>query len=108
MFSHVWSIRINLKPLRFELKWIPFLIFSIAGNITVIFLLQFGYHDSGKAFVIIRYFGVALSIPFLYLCLNEIFYLLKSLRSRVFKFIRWCDIISSVLGIIIGSMGFIF
>ena len=105
MYSHVWSIRINRMPLRFELKWLPFLIFSIVGNVIIIILLKFAYNDSGTAFSIIRYAGVAFSVPFTYLCLNEIFYLFRKLRPRVLKFIRICDIISIVLSLAAGIIG---
>lgn len=70
MYSHVWSIRIHLKPLRLQLQWIPFLIFSILGDIAIILLLKFGFNESGKAFSIIRYFGIIFAIPFTFLCLN--------------------------------------
>lgn len=108
MYSHVWSIRIDLKPLRFELRWIPFLIFSALGDAAIIILLKLGYNESGKAFLIIRYFGIILSIPFTFLCLNELLFIPNKLKRRVFKFIRMCDLISSLLALAIGTLAFFF
>jgi hypothetical protein len=70
MHSYAWSIKINLKPLRVPLKWVPFLIFSVAGDAFVIMLLRFSPRDSSTAFDIIRYLGVIVSIPCVFICLN--------------------------------------
>jgi len=40
MHSHVWSIKIQQRALRLELKWIPFLIFSM-GGVVLLFGLYF-------------------------------------------------------------------
>lgn len=108
MFSHVWSIKINLKPLRFQLKWLPFLIFSVAGSVTIILLLKFAFKESGAAFGFIRYGGIVIGIPFMFLCLNEIFFIGTKLKKRVYKFLRWCDIISFALTVIVSTLAFIY
>ena len=105
MHSYAWSIRINLQPLRYQLKWIPFLIFSLIGDAVVIFILKFvANKDSEIAFDIIRYSGVVVSIPCFFLCCNEGFYLIKKLQKPVIKVIRWCDLISFAFTICIGVL----
>jgi len=108
MHSYAWSIKINLQPIRFQLQWIPFLIFSIAGDVIVIILLKFTTKDSYIGFNLIRIFGVVVAIPCMFLCLNEIFYLFKKMQKRVVKFVRWCDLISFFLTISLGTIGFLF
>lgn len=108
MFSHVWSIKINLKPLRVQLKWIPFLIFSVAGSVAIILLLKFAFKESGAAFNFIRYGGIVIAIPFTFLCFNEIFFIATRLKKRVFKFLRWCDVISLALTVVVITFAFIF
>jgi hypothetical protein len=97
MYSHIWSIRINLRPLRFDLKRIPFLIFNIVGSGLILLLYLLAFKDYNKAMYTLRYAGVIISIPFVFLCWNELFFLIKKLRIRIFKFIRWCDIVSAIL-----------
>lgn len=97
MHSHVWSIRINHRPLRYVLFWKPFLIFSAVG-IALIFSLYFlTFKDFSKTTVAIRYFGVMLSIFFVFLCFNEMLFLVKGLKKRAYKWVRYCDAGSGVL-----------
>lgn len=99
MHSHIWSIRINLRPLRFQLKWMPFLVFSVIGSIAIVLLTRFSANDKNIAFVALRYSGIIISIFFVFICFNEIVYLVKKLRKNVYKIIRLCDLISAVLTI---------
>ena len=109
MHSYAWSIRINLQPLRYQLKWIPFLIFSIIGDVLIIILFGFSASsESTIAFIIIRYLGVVISVPCVFLCFNELFYLIKQLQKPLFKMIRRCDFISFVLTLAIVSLEFFF
>jgi hypothetical protein len=99
MHSHVWSIRINHRPLRYVLFWKPFIVFSAVGIGLILFLYFFTYRDFWKAFAFIKYFGISFSFPFVFLCFNECFYLLKRLRKQLFRIVRQCDAISGLLAI---------
>ena len=107
MHSYAWSIKINLKPFRLQLRWIPFLIFSIIGDVAVILLLKVPSKDSKVSFDIIRYAGIAVSVPCVFLCLNEMFYLVSFLRKPVKKFIRGCDLLSILLAIVVSTLAFL-
>lgn len=108
MHSYAWSIKVNLQPLRFQMRWIPFLVFSIAGDGVIIILLKFTTKESYIGFNLIRIFGVIVAIPCMFLCFNEILYLFKKLQNRVFKFVRWCDIISFCLTVAFGICSFLY
>lgn len=99
MHSHVWSIRINQRPLRYVLKWKNFLIFSAVGVGLILSLYFSTYRDLWKSFTVIRYFGIIFSLFFVFICLNESIYLIKRLRKPVYKIIRQCDAISGVVAV---------
>ena len=109
MHSYAWSVRVNLQPLRFQLRWIPFLIFSVIGNFMTIILLKFvASNNTRVAFDIIRYFGITVSIPCCFLCCNEVFYLIRKLQKPVVKMLRWCDFISLACTICVGTLAFFY
>ena len=70
MHSYAWSVRIQLKPLRIILKWVPFLIFSVVGDFGIAILLKFATKGTNLAFDMIRYAGVTVSIPCIFICFN--------------------------------------
>jgi hypothetical protein len=71
MHSHVWSIRINMRPLRYRLRWIPFLIFSIGLAVFIIILSVIATNrDYSRAFFWSGYAGIAVSSFFVFLCWN--------------------------------------
>lgn len=70
MHSYVWSIKISFRPLRYHLKWIPFLFFSTIGIIIGSILYFFATKHYMTVLVIIRYAGIAVSTIFVFICLN--------------------------------------
>ncbi len=108
MHSHVWSIRYKQRPLRYVLFWKPFLAFSIVGVGLVLFITLFTYRDFWRAFASIKYIGIASSIFFVFLCLNEVFFLVKRFKKVVKGIVRWCDVLSGVLTVIITIIAFFF
>lgn len=108
MHSHVWSIRINHRPLRYVLYWKNFLIFSVVGIALIFFLCFLTYKDFWKAFAFIKYFGLVFSIFFVFLCFNETFFLIKKLRKPIYNIVRLCDICSGFMTVAVITVAFFF
>jgi hypothetical protein len=70
MHSHIWSIKYKGLPLAIELKWIPFVVFNIVSVTFLIGLTLLAYKDFSTAFETLRYFGVGVSMFFLFICFN--------------------------------------
>lgn len=108
MHSHVWSIRYDQKPLRYVLYWKQFLIFSIVGVGIVLLITLLTYRDFWRSFAFVKYIGIIVSIFFVFLCLNEVFFLIKKLKKTAKGMVRWCDIVSGALTIVVTVIAFIF
>ena len=66
----MWSLKCNRKRLRFDLRWFHALIVCAVGVILVAALYVFAFKDFGSAFKTVRYVGIAIAAPFLFICLN--------------------------------------
>jgi len=92
--SRVWSLKWNKRRLRFDLRWFHALIACIVGIILITALYVFAFKDFNSAFKTVRYVGIAISAPFLFICFNEMLYLIRKLRVIIWKSIRYCDMLS--------------
>ena len=70
MHSHVWSIRISLRPLRYNLKWPAFLGVSLIAVMGAVTMSLLAIRDFQYAFIPLQFFGIVISIFFVFLCFN--------------------------------------
>lgn len=70
MYSHIWSIRVQGSLLQLELKWQPFLIFSIGMLVIIGVFYVFAANELLTAFITARYIGIFVAIFFVFICLN--------------------------------------
>ena len=102
LYSSIWSIRYKGHPLIIELNWKRFLVLTvilIALSITLFVIAK--NNEFLVANSIIRYAGLVISLFFVFICFDEIFYLRRQLRKPVYKIVRICDIISGFLTLVL-------
>ena len=61
-----------------------------------------------NANLILRYIGVCVAVPFAFICADELFYLNRKLRKPIFKFIRFCDVLSGIIAIVLFVFSLIY
>ncbi len=81
MHSHIWSIKYKGRRIKFNLKWVQMLIACISTVVVIFGLYFFAINNFDSAFVTVRYVGIVLSSFFVFLCFNEVFYLIRRLRA---------------------------
>ena len=98
LYSRIWSIRYNGHPLTIELNWKRFLVLTIILIALSIALFVFAKNNEFLAAnSIIQYVGLFLSLFFVFICFDEIFYLRRQFKKPIYKRVRICDVISFVL-----------
>jgi len=70
MHSRVWSLTWKGKKLRFDLRWFHALTVCFVGIILIAALYLLAFKDFGSAFLAVRYIGIAISAPFMFICFN--------------------------------------
>lgn len=86
----------------------PFAVFNVFSIILLIGLYALAVKDISNAFLALRYFGVAVSTIFVFICFNECFFLVKDFRRQVAGVLRICDVISLLCTAIIIIIAFFF
>ena len=70
MHSRVWSLKWGGLRLRLNLRWYYALTACFVAVICIAALYFFAFKDFDSAFKTVRYVGIGLSAPFLFLCFN--------------------------------------
>lgn len=84
MNSYVWSIKYNGKLINIELRWRQILAICVVGVALAAALYLFAFKDFIAAFITLRYVGIMVSTFFIFICFNEVLYLIKALTKEVF------------------------
>lgn len=96
LHSRIWSYSIKGREFGVKTTWkwiLPTIILAAGG---VILATSLNIFDTSLAI-----FGSIVAGFSLIVCLNEVLYLSKKLRKKVFKIVRMCDLISIPLGLAI-------
>ena len=59
----------------------------------------------GNSNLVLKYAGQALAFFFSFICLNEIFFLIRVLKNPFFKIVRPCDVISLIGSFLLLTLG---
>lgn len=108
MNSYIWSIKYKGKRITIVLRWGHILGACIIGIVLALALYIFAFKSFGSAFLTLRYVGIVISVFFVFICFNEIFYLARVLKKPCYKAIRYCDFISLICTIIVMIISLLF
>lgn len=88
MNSYIWSIKYKGKLINIELRWRGILAVCIIGVALAGALYIFAFNSFIAAFITLRYVGIVVSTFFIFICLNEIFFLFKGFNKTIFNLIK--------------------
>ena len=104
--SQVWSIKYKGRRLGFRVRWQYVLIICLIVVAISIVLYLAAFKDLQTAFVGLHYFGIVFSGFFIFICLNEIFYLFKIMRISLYSYFRICQALSIFLSLLVVIAAF--
>lgn len=97
LHSKIWSIRIQNRLLSIELKWYRFLIMIVIVYLLILVLYIYASEQFNGSNKILGYLGIVVAYIFTFICVDEIFFLVRKLKKEIFKAIRLCDVMSFVV-----------